>query len=335
MLSIIAAVMLYQSFGFTVLEKGIYGGFGFVFAVAGVTLLVASGLQGNSGNYFSSFVCFGLWIIAVCFAVIAELGFMSLSQQHVAMNSESTLAARKEADDLATQLQSKSALLAVPIEQLQSKLSTKENEIANLQSQLNQCPSAYITACIRPITGKLARVRQQIAEIKQQIAERNSVSGLQSLKLDAEKRATGNDTQSLVNLPIHPLFVHLGRITGREPHHIQSWLLFLSACFFELLSGVFLTLGNSLRDHSVIGEVTTSPLICDDTQSTKKTLPQVNVDNVSSPLICEETTPRKGFGNAECSNCGESFIKKVNHQKFCSKTCNKDYWLKNLRAKPS
>jgi hypothetical protein len=244
-LSIVTATILYNSFGYSVIEKVVYSLFGFTLAITGIILLTASGVLSQKGNYFLSFICFVGWLVAIGFAITSHIGFMASAQLHSQQNSEQSVANKQRAAELDQQIQANSGALAIDVSKLKSDLTRKQSELDDAKAALAGCPKNYVSVCIRPGQAKVASIQKQIAQIESQLNEVARVEGLQNLR---NGLSTSNSVTSLDAMPVHVLFQMLGHYFGVKAQEIMSWFLLISACFLEFLGSFFLLLSRKFNE---------------------------------------------------------------------------------------
>jgi len=244
-LSIVTATILYNSFGYTFVEKSIYSAFGFTLAITGIILLTASGFLAQKGNLLLSFICFVGWLIAIGFAITSHIGFMASAQLHSQQNSEQSQANKQRAAEIDTQIQANASVLAIDAVKLRNDLAVKQSELDDARNTLAGCPKNYVSVCIRPGQAKVASVQKQIAQIESQLNEVAKIEGLRNLR---NGLSGSNTVTSLDAMPVHVLFQMLGHYFGVKAQEIMSWFLLISACFLEFLGSFFLLLSRKFTE---------------------------------------------------------------------------------------
>jgi hypothetical protein len=245
-LSIITATILYNSFGYTVLERTIYSLFGFVLSITGIVLLTTSGILSQKGDYFTAFICFIGWIFAICFAIASHIGFMASAQLHSQQNSEQSQLNKQRAAEIDAKIQANAGVLAIDTGKLRNDLLRKQGELDNAKTALASCPKNYVSVCIRPGQAKVANIQREVDSIESQLSEVAKVEGLQSLR---NNLTASNSNNSLDSMPVHVLFQMLGHYFGVKPVEVMSWFLLISAVFLEFLGSFFLLLSRKFGSH--------------------------------------------------------------------------------------
>ncbi len=258
LLSIVTAVVLYSSFGYSFVERTVYGLFGFVLAITGIILLTASGLLSQKGSYFLSFIAFIGWLFAIMIAITSHIGFMATAQLHSQQNSEQSQANKQRIQELNAQIESNASVLAIDAVKLRNDLATKQSELDDARNTLAGCPKNYVSVCIRPGQAKVASVQKQIAQIESQLNEVAKIEGLQTLR---NNLSGTNQVTSLDDMPVHVLFHMLGHYFGVKAQEVMSWFLLISATFLEFLGSFFLLLSRKFNEPDYAdGHFATQPI---------------------------------------------------------------------------
>jgi hypothetical protein len=235
--SISIAVMLYSSFGYSLIERILYGIVGFIIAVSSISLLTASGALGQKGNFFLSFMCFAGWLIAVVFAVFAEIGFMAHAIQNTSNNSDHAVATKEKMADLDQQIESNSGILSLDITGLKNQIAVKNSELNDARTALANCPSGWRKNCINPAQNRINAIQSDLTALQSQMREYEKLQGLKTLKSDLATQTSGS-IQDMSQVKTDLLFVLIGEFFSVSAQKAMAYFLLATAVFFEILSSL-------------------------------------------------------------------------------------------------
>jgi hypothetical protein len=245
--SIIVAVHLYSSFGYSTLERSIYGVIGLILAMASVSTLTASGVFGTQAKFLLSFFCFLAWIISVGFAVLAHVGFMSSAMVNSSSHSESAELNRQKIADLSGQIEANASILAIDATALKSQIASKTSDLDDARQALAACPKTYVSVCIRPNQSKVGTLQKQLTELQTKYNEYARVQGLKTLQGDLQSN-TGVGMKSIHEMQTPVLFVMMSAYFKKSPGELMAWTLLATSIFFEILTSLFFVVYKSLSD---------------------------------------------------------------------------------------
>jgi hypothetical protein len=239
---------LYSSFGYSTLERSIYGVIGLILAMASVSTLTASGVFGTQAKFLLSFFCFLAWIISVGFAVLAHVGFMSSAMVNSSSHSESSELNRQKIADLQGQLEANASILAIDATALKSQIASKTSDLEDARQALAACPKTYVTMCIRPNQSKVASLQKGLSELQAKYNEYARVQGLKTLQGDLQQSSTGVGMKSIHEMQTPVLFVMMSAYFKKSPGELMAWTLLMTSIFFEILTSLFFVVYKSLSD---------------------------------------------------------------------------------------
>ncbi|ALG66438.1 hypothetical protein [Beggiatoa leptomitoformis] len=251
LVGILTAIYLYQSFAVTLLEKVIYGLFGFFFSLLSGVLPVASHHLGRAGHGSLAIVAWLIWF-TVCFAIGTQthLGFMANSQAHyeqeTARNSLASQVAKSDLEQANGKLETLSQYASLDVEALTVQKNTLESELNNLNTSLSACPANFFKNCINPLKAQISEQEKALQTVVTSLTAFQQYQGAinsKSLALSAMQSAGMiKDTDSMV----HPLFITQARLMSFNPSLMQSFFLAFSAVAYEVLTAFVLLLGSKL-----------------------------------------------------------------------------------------
>ncbi|WP_062152998.1 hypothetical protein [Beggiatoa leptomitoformis] len=264
LVGILTAVYLYQSFAVTLLEKVIYGLFGFFFSLLSGVLPVASHHLGRAGHGSLAIVAWLIWF-TVCFAIGTQthLGFMANSQAHyeqeTARNSLASQVAKSDLEQASKRIES----LAIDeslvneskaqIEQIEQAINAVVGSYSGYMTYSNgvctpkadsrgvQFKSRASEACaqIQPLLADLDKHNAVVTQFNQYqtalTAKQQALSAMQSASVISNTNET-----------VHPLFITQARLMSFNPSLMQSFFLAFSAVAYEVLTAFVLLLGSKL-----------------------------------------------------------------------------------------
>lgn len=232
LISIVTSIFLFISFGHSLLEKAIYACIGFALSILGVIGLSSAVNFYLHSQYLGFLFGLLLWISQFIVAVSSHLGFLAISTQERAVNSDiaksltHNMHARQNNSNLA-------GYSGVDLASLKNDKLQLENKRTELNIQLAKCNKNYISACINPLKSQINDLDNKITELNQKESGFNQYQASLNRSNDAINQyaaiASGKS-----DLTAHPLFQNQAVLAEIKPSEMQALFLVFIAIIFEL-----------------------------------------------------------------------------------------------------
>ena len=231
-LAVATSIILYSSFASTGLEKFFYSLMGLLLCLSTcIALKTAYTLWLNQNNPLAAFML----ILYFCLFVIewsTVTGFTSKAQSDTTANSKAAALVKEQLNLSSNRLESLAQFQSLNLAQLEADKSKAQSSLNTLKQRLNECPSSYITKCIRPLEVQIATVDNQLTAINTDLNNANTYAQAVSEKEQyLQLSLSGSQVASY-----HPLFETIGKLTGEHPANIQAKFLAFSALITTILT---------------------------------------------------------------------------------------------------
>lgn len=250
LIELVAAGFLYQSFGYTPIERVLYFSYGFMLGLLGSLFLPLAAILWRNNFVLLSMLVFALWILVLFpIATQTHLGVMAKSQADLAAGGMVATALQIQvstADALAQQYKSAEK---VDVAAVTTTLGELQAQLQAADAKLAACPANHKTNCIKPAHTEIAAIQAGINKQDVLLASVNARNAALQDKGDKAMQLAVASSGG-ATMDAHPLFISQGRLLNWEPQTVQAWFIGASALAFTVLTAVVLMLAGVLESRA-------------------------------------------------------------------------------------